>query len=689
MAAPDTPPSVVPNSPREALARISAKLKKHPTDGRLLDEAAVLLYQLGELAAAAQTAEAAAAASPKDALIHDHLGLILVAAGRPAEAAAAARRAVALAPREGAFALNCGNALLAAGDHPAAAAALERATDLLPRQPLAWFNRGNALALSGARTDALRCLRKAITLAPHLEPARRNLALLLREAGQPAEAAAVLAPLAGAGDPAVLHLLGVALIEAGDAAAAVAPLQRLTALQPENADAHLDLARAFARLSRSAEAAAACAAVLRLRPDEPVAWSILGSATADPAAAEAHFRRALVLRPRFPDATVNLSRLLVDSGRAVEGLALLDDSLLATPDHAELHYARAVALVAVDQVEAALEANRRAFSIAPGHHGARLNHALCELRLADHRHGWPDYEARWLGPTAEPRRFTTLPEWPADCPRHGHLLVWSEQGIGDEVMFATLLPALLPRVDRITVACAPRLQPLFARSFPEVTVIAQDPDPARTAAPVGIDWQLPAGSLPARLWTGADHPAGGRTCLVPAPGLVTDLRSRYTADGRPAVGLAWRTTNPKNGKARTIEPRDWAPALRYLPCRFVSLQYGDCTADLAAASAAGLEVLADPTVDALRNLDAFAAQVAALDAIVTIDNSTIHFAGALGRPAWLLTPTPADWRWRSTGSTSVWYPNVHIHRRAISESWPPVLARAAAELAAALASQKP
>jgi tetratricopeptide (TPR) repeat protein len=674
---------------RQALQRLQTRLSKHPEDGHALDETAVLLYQVGQLGPAVGFAQRAASALPRDPIVFDHLGLILLAAEHPAEAVAAARRATALAPREGALWLNLGNALLAANDPTAALAALEKGAALSPREPLAWFNLGNALAQQGRSPEAIAALRKAVAFAPKLVPARRNLALLLRQTGQSAEAAAVLAPFSGSEDPDLLQLLGTLLLDAGTPAEALTPLQTAARLLPDNLGVQLDLARCLVRLDRKPEAASCCELITRRMPDNPTAWNILGLCTEGAAGAIDCFRRALVLKPDFTDATVNLARRLVDDDRPAEAIPLLDSALAAHPDHPELNYTRGVALLRLDRVAESLEANRRAIEARPDYADARWNRALCELRLGDFAEGWPDYEWRWRHESHDRLRFERLPLWPADRPRHGHLLLWSEQGVGDEVMFATLLPAARALADRITVTCCPRLVPLFARSFPGFTFVAQNPDRRVPDPEIQADWQLPIGSLPARLWTPAGHPGCGRASLAADPAAVTRLRTRYRTDNRPLVGIAWRTGNAKNGRARTIAPEIWAPALRDIPARFISLQYGDCTAELATAAAAGLDVFHDSAVDQMHDLDSFAAQIAAMDAVFTIDNSTVHFAGALGRPAWLLIPTPADWRWRIEGDSTPWYRSVRIHRRNLDAPWEPVLARAAADLARSLGTLAP
>jgi Flp pilus assembly protein TadD len=494
----------------------------------------------------------------------------------------------------------------------------------------------------------------------------------------------MLVPLVPARDPRVLHLLGNLYLESGDRAAALEPLRIAAHLRPDDTEVQLDLVRCLVHLERKDAAAALCEQLCRRIPENPLLWNLRGLCTPALQEAAAWFRRALALQPGYADAAVYLARRLVDDTRAAEALPVLDAALALNPQHPELHYTRGVALIELDRAREALAANSAAIALQPDHANAQWNRALCHLRLGEFSAGWAGYDWRWHHDTKELRRYAAIPEWPADRPRSGRLLVWSEQGVGDEVMFATLLPHLAGKVDEVVVACCPRLVPLFARSFPSFTIVPQDPDRRVPDPEIQADWQIPAGALPARLWTPAGHPGGGRTVLAADPRLTSQLRARYHATGRPAVGIAWRTNNSRNGAARTISPTQWAPHLRSLPARLVSLQYGDTKSDLDAAAAAGVEIFQDAEVDQLRNLDAFAAQIAAVDAIITIDNSTVHFAGALGCPTILLLPTPADWRWLSEGATTTWYKSVGIQRRAFEEGWDAPLNRALADILATI-----
>jgi hypothetical protein len=262
------------------------------------------------------------------------------------------------------------------------------------------------------------------------------------------------------------------------------------------------------------------------------------------------------------------------------------------------------------------------------------------------------------------------------------LLVWGEQGVGDEIMFAGLVPDVLGAGPRCVLDCDPRLYPLFARSFPDVAVISgYNPD---RDSELDIAAHLPSGSLPGLFRTTRESfMATTSPYLFADPAKRAKFRSKYH-DGKLLVGLAWHTRNTKSGRIRSIDLSSFAPLFSLSRVQWVSLQYGDHDSLQGQADAAGAPLLIDREVDQLTDIDGFAAQVAAMDLIVTIDNSTAHLAAALGVPTWLLLPFAPDWRWLVTGDVSPWYPPIRLFRQTGIGDWHSVLERVASALTAAL-----
>jgi hypothetical protein len=164
------------------------------------------------------------------------------------------------------------------------------------------------------------------------------------------------------------------------------------------------------------------------------------------------------------------------------------------------------------------------------------------------------------------------------------------------------------------------------------------------------------------------------------------LRFRYAEPAaergrKRLVGLSWHTTNPDMGFTRNVDLSELAPLFSLPGVQFVSLQYGDHADAIAEVNRRFRDVLfADPAVDAFGDLDGLAAQICAMDEVITIDNSTVHLSGALGVPTTLLLPTCPDWRWGLQRSDCRWYRNVACVRQEAVLNWKPVIKRVRAKL---------
>jgi hypothetical protein len=228
------------------------------------------------------------------------------------------------------------------------------------------------------------------------------------------------------------------------------------------------------------------------------------------------------------------------------------------------------------------------------------------------------------------------------------------------------------------IECEDRLIPLFRRSFPAFDFVARRTPPGPETAAPDLAAQVHLGSLPGLLRPDPMQVPAPGAYLQADPARVAALRARYGAgDGVRVVGLSWRSGNAAEGARRSIPLAGWAPLLMRPDLRFVSLQYGDHGAEIAAAPG---EILVDPEVDPLADLDRFAAQVAAMDLVLTIDNSTAHFGGALGVPTWILLTHVPEWRWLADGDASYWYRSARLYRQPARGAWAPVIDTVSADL---------
>jgi hypothetical protein len=158
------------------------------------------------------------------------------------------------------------------------------------------------------------------------------------------------------------------------------------------------------------------------------------------------------------------------------------------------------------------------------------------------------------------------------------------------------------------------------------------------------------------------------------------------------VGLSWRSKNERIGEHKSAELAEWTDLLNVAGVTFVNLQYGDCAKELRAVKEKlGVDIVQDPEVDPMKNMDDFFAQVAAMDLVITTSNTTVHAAGSQNVPAWLALNKglSALWYWFLDGEDSPWYPSVHVFRRPATDGnmnapewWRPAIAEMGKKLAA-------
>jgi Tfp pilus assembly protein PilF len=394
--------------------------------------------------------------------------------------------------------------------------------------------------------------------------------------------------------------------------------------------------------------------------------------------AVAMIRSAIAIHETGASYHSNLGTVLQAQGKLDEAAASYTRALALRPELAEVHTNLGNILQEQNNLDEALACHKRALALKPELAEARYNLGLAQLLKGDFTSGWQNFERRWQSQGfATPVRVYPQPLWRGESLASRRLLIWGEQGIGDEIMFAGLIPDVTRTGTRCLLDCDARLKPLFARSFPGIDVVSgQVPGrPSECDPELDFAAHIPSGSLP-----GLFRTTSTAFAATTSPYLIADpldrqrFRTRYR-DGRRLVGLAWYTKSRTKGRSRSIDLSLFASLFARPDIRWVSLQYGDHDELESQAAAAGAPIVIDRSVDQFLNIDAFAAQVAAMDMVVTIDNSTAHLAGALGVPAFVLLPFVSDWRWLQAREDSPWYPTLRLFRQTQRGDWQSALQR--------------
>jgi tetratricopeptide (TPR) repeat protein len=549
--------------------------------------------------------------------------------------------------------------------------------EAIAREPAKLLREGIELQRQGQLDRAALLYEQALELEPLEADALHLLGVIAHQRGDHAAAVERIrrAIAINSRSPAYHSNLGVAYRSLGRTGEALAAFRRAVELNPTPAGIRFNLGNALKDASEFEQAAAEFRQVLAQEPAHAEAWSGLGDAQrglGDFAEARRSHDRAIKLAPQSADGHYNLGLALRDEGELSQAVECFLRAACLRPNFFDAHVNLANTyedLAAFPQAQAAFE---RALQLKPDAPLVQFNRALARLRQGDLPRGWRDYEWRWRH-NGKPRVFSE-PEWDGNADSNHTVLVYSEQGIGDEVMFASCFGEVIARSGRCLIECDPRMLRLFARSFPTATFFPRTGqiDPRMSGAP---QWnaQIAAGSLPRVLRPEFESFPWHAGYLIADSERVPLWRDRFERLGAGLiVGIAWQGgKDPATRRRRSTTLAQWSSLFRIPGVAFVNLQYGECAAELEQARqdlGANLHDWKD--ADPLGDLDGPAAQIAALDLVISVDNAAVHLAGALNVPVWTLLPFASDWRWFTDRSDSPWYPRMRLFRQHAAEASP-------------------
>lgn len=640
------------------------------------------------------------------------LGMVGSRNQRWAEAAEFIGRALSLDPNRVRYYGSLGEAQLALGQFDEAISSFQMLLSTEPDNALACFNLGRAHALRGQRSEAIPQFERAVAARPDFLEARRALASLFLESGQ-ADAAvsqyeAIMqqaaddieaiancgAALTTAGrtddaielltkareqqdsNPLILGNLGHALAAADRYDDAVIPLQEALNAEPENPRLLNNFANILRRLQRFDEAERHLRDALEIRADYAEARNNLALVYFDQnrfEEAEAEITLALALAPNAPRAVNNLGLVQQYTNRMIEAAASFLKALELDPSYLEAQTNLATVYSGIGRLDEAIEIFDAVLARNPTSLVARWNRCNAFLLGGDYGRGWDDYELRWEIDDEVPRVFAQ-PHWGGEDLNGQSITVYGEQGPGDVVMFAHCLADLFGQIEQVSLQVDDRLVALMGRSFPQCKVVGEKAAHGDWT-PTETDLVVPFGSLPRRFRRNEEafKKTSGRYLVTDAKA-VNEWRRRYEALGDgPTIGISWRGgANALERSRRFMNLADWSKLIGDPRLTIVNLQHGDCAEELAT-----FEFEHGVTVhswdDTGMDLDDLAAQIDALDLVLSVANTTVHFAGALGKEVWVVAPAQPSWRWQIDRADSPWYRSARIFRQGQDQTWRHVL----------------
>ena len=389
-------------------------------------------------------------------------------------------------------------------------------------------------------------------------------------------------------------------------------------------------------------------------PEDSAGWTNLGHVASSmwlTDEAERSYKRALKCardKEHQKCLWINLSALYIDTGRFKEALALTDKIL----------------------------------AIDPAHHDGLANQGFCRLALRDWR-GWKGYHHTIGSEWRKKVQYTGEPEW--DGSPGKTVVLYGDQGLGDEISFASMVPDAIDICNKVIIDCDARLEGLFRRSFPKARVYG-----TRTAQEgqwAKEDWQIDA-SLPlgqiGEFFRTTDESFPGTPYLTPDPDRVSMWKGLFAQKRKPVIGIAWTGGVPKtNSRNRRLGLKDFLPVFNAVDAHYVSLQYKDASTDLSAfhSECPGVDLKQYGFATLSNDYDDTAALIAACDQILCIQTAVAHTAGALGVPVIVLLPVATQWRYGDSHDSIPWYKSLRVIRQQRSGNWQQEILRAAKLLA--------
>ena len=424
-------------------------------------------------------------------------------------------------------------------------------------------------------------------------------------------------------DPAALTVLVAVMIDTDKVALAHPLAKRCTEVAPEAAVAWMNLGRTAADLWRYKESLRAYKKALRLAQDDVTKSSIC----------------------------VNIGSMLVDHGRFKEAEKWCRDSIVYNPETTK----------------------------------GKANLGFCQLAQRDWSEGWKNYR-QCIGQNGRYyAQYNNEEMW--DGKQKGTILVYGEQGLGDEISFSQMLPDAQKWCDdngsRLIVDLNHRIENLIQRSFPDIEIHGSRSQKYCDFDASVVDYSIPIAQI-GEYFRCKDEQFTGKPYLKADPDRVEMWKHHFKGKKKPVIGIGWQGGTWKTAtKFRQLTLEQMLPVLKSVDAHWVSLQYKPSTEQIKEFNKEHPEIdlVEYPHATMSNDYDDTVAMMAAMDMVVTMQTTVVHVAGGLGLPCWTFVPSTSQWRYGHEGEDYPWAESVRIIRQNTDGIWDDVMEKTGEELA--------
>lgn len=597
-------------------------------------------YQAGKIFDAEKKALFLSVNFPQHPFSWKVLGAIYAQTNRKKECLEANLKVVALSPNDAEAYNNLANIQKDFGYFIEAISNYEKAISLNPNYPEAFNNLAVCLQENKQLEEAKINYQKAISLNSNYIQAYNNLGVLLKDLGKLDDAIICFKRVIKIKPnyPTAFNNLGVVLQDIGDFENAIKNFNQAIFLNPNYAEAYNNLGNCLKDTGKFTEAIK-------------------------------NINKAISIRPKYYQAYNNLGTTLRNSGKFQDAKQYYKKAIALKPDYAEAYNNLGVVLKDLNEFAEAESAYQNAIKIKPDYPEAFYNLGFTYIKQHKFEEGYKLLEWRWKTVKRIGNKFSSLkPIWSGEPNKK--VLLWKEQGIGDEIMFGSIIKELFLLSKSLVVYCDKRLIPLFQRSLPKKINFISEPKQIESDS---YDFHIAMGSLPYFFRKKLDSfKEAAKGYLISDSKKTENLRLKLTGGlNQKIVGISWHTKSINNlSSFRNIKLHQMVMMLNNFNVTIVNLQYGDTTNEInSVKSELGIDIINIEEIDNLYDLDGLSSLISACDFVVSTTNVTVHLSACLGKDTRVLLPINPDARWAFKGQYSYWYDSVKLYRQVNLGDW--------------------
>ena len=466
--------------------------------------------------------------------------------------------------------------------------------------------------------------------------------------------------------------LGAALQKLNNLEQAIVSYNNALKYKTNFAQAYNNLGAVLHKLGKFDEAINRFNQALKINSNYAEAYNNLGSTFVELGKFEeaiANHRQALKINPNYAEGYSYLGNALAKSRKFEEAIANHRQALKINPNYAEGYSHLGNTLAEEEKFEEAIANHRQALKINPKYTEANFNESVIRLTQGEFEIGWKKYEFRFDVSGITFMRYKANKIWDGSY-LDGTLVVWAEQGIGDHILFLSMIADVRKYAKNIILEIDKRLINLFERycekiNFSNIKVISMEKKLVNN-----FDKHIAIGSLGQYLRKSKkSFKTTPKKYLISSSLKEKKLSEKYFENKKFKIGISWKTLNKKQ-QHRNIDLKQMLPILSNPNCDFINLQFGEYDKDLQNLKTNhGISIQTISEVDNYKDIENLAALINCLDLVITIQNSTAHLAGALGKNTWIMLVKNARWHWLISEEKSLWYPTARLFRQKKIGDW--------------------